>query len=406
MYYEVVISVKKAEKLVLQEAKSFGNEKISFLNSLHRVLIRPIKADRDYPPFDRSTMDGIAISFDAYKKGIHEFKIAATLSAGQKPKEITDSNECVKIMTGAALPASCDTVIPVEDLMIKDNIAIVSTNNVEKGQFVHKKGVDKKKSEVVLRKGIVITPEVTPVLASVGKAYISVAKLPKVVIISTGDELVNVDQKPNEYQIRRSNDYAIWTVISLYGIKADVVHLKDNEHKLKDNISEYLKNYDLIIISGGVSKGDFDYVYKVLLDLKVKKIFHGIAQKPGKPMWFGKYKKTTVFALPGNPVSSFMCANRYILPYLSKCLGFNRKPTIDTAVLEFDIPANPKLTLFTQASLETDNSGRLLAIPIVHHGSGDFMSMVGADAFVELPPKTKPYKKGSACKIWQIKNIL
>ena len=123
-------------------------------------------------------------------------------------------------------------------------------------------------------------------------------------------------------------------------------------------------------------------------------------------MWFGKYKKTTVFALPGNPASSFMCANRYILPYLSKCLGFDRKPAIDTAVLEFDTPANPKLTLFTQASLETDNSGRLLAIPIVHHGSGDFMSMVGADAFVELSPSIKPYKKGSVCKIWSIKGFL
>lgn len=401
-----MINVSKAESLVLKEARSFGYEKVSFPNSLHRILAKPIKADRDYPPFDRSTMDGIAISSDAYKKGIREFRIAATLSAGQKPKEIADSTECVKIMTGAALPSSCDTVIPVEDLKIKDDIAIVLIKNAKKGQFIHKKGVDKKKSEVVLKKGIVITPEVTPVLASVGKAYISVAKLPKVVIISTGDELVNVDQKPNEYQIRRSNDYAIWAILSLYGIKADVVHLKDNEQKLKDNISECLKNYNVIIISGGVSKGDCDYVYKVLQDLKVKKIFHVIAQKPGKPMWFGKYKKTTVFALPGNPVSSFICANRYILPYLRKCLGIEKKPAIDTAVLEFDTPANPKLTLFTQAGLDTDKNARLLAKPIVHNGSGDFMSMVGADAFVELPPSTKPYKKGSVCKIWPIKDLL
>ncbi len=402
----MVITVKKAESLIFEEVKSYGVEKVNFLNSLNRVLAKPVKADRDYPPFDRSTMDGIAISFDAYKKGVREFRIVSTLSAGQKPKNITHSTECVKIMTGAVLPSSCDAVIPVEDLILENNIAIVAINEVEKGQFVHNKGVDKKKGEMVVEKGQIILPEIIPVIASVGAQDIVVAKLPKVVIISTGDELVNVDQKPNEYQIRRSNDYAIWAVLSLFGIKADAALLKDNEQKLKDNISEYLKNYDVIIISGGVSRGDFDYVYKVLQDLKVKKIFHGIAQKPGKPMWFGKYKKTTIFALPGNPVSSFMCANRYILPYLRKCLGIEKKPVIDTAVLEFDTPANPKLTLFTQAGLETDKNGRLLAKPIVHNGSGDFMSMVGADAFVELPPSTKPCKKGSIHKIWPIKGLL
>jgi len=402
-----VITVKKAESLVLKEAKSYGVEKVNFLNTLNRVLAKDISADRDYPPFNRATMDGIAISFDAYKKGIREFRIASTLSAGQKPKNIKNPGECVKIMTGAALPSSCDTVIPVEDLMIKDNIAIVSTKNVEKGQFVHKKGVDKKRGDVVIEKGQIVTSEMIPVLASVGAKDVAVTKLPRVVIISTGDELVNVDQKPDSYQIRRSNDYAIWSVISVYGIKADIVHVKDNKDEIKNNIRNFLQKYEVIIISGGVSKGDFDYVYKVLQDLIVKKIFHGIAQKPGKPMWFGKYNnRVVVFALPGNPVSSFMCINRYFLPYLKKCLGVAGKSAIDTAVLEFDAPANPELTLFTQACIETDRNGNLLAKPIVHNGSGDFMSMIGADVFVELPPSIKPYKKGSICKIWPIKGLL
>lgn len=402
-----MITVKKAESLILKEARSYGVEKVNFLNSLNRVLAKPIKADRNYPPFDRATMDGIAIDFDAYKKGIREFRIAATLSAGQKPKNIKNPGECVKIMTGAALPSSCDTVIPVEDLMIKDNIAIVSTKNAGKGQFVHKKGVDKKRGEVVIEKGQCITPEIIPVLASVGSQDVVVSKLPKVVIISTGDELVDVNKKPNEYQIRRSNDYAIWAAISVYGIKADIIHVKDNKDEIKNNIKNFLQEYEVIIISGGVSKGDFDYVHEVLLELKVKKIFHEIFQKPGKPMWFGKYKMgTIVFALPGNPVSSFLCINRYFLSYLKKCLEIEKKSAIDTAVLEFDTPANPELTLFAQACIETSRSGRLLAKPIVHNGSGDFMSMVGADVFVELPPSIKPYKKGSVCKIWPIKGLL
>lgn len=403
----MVITVKKAESLVFKEAKNYGIEKINFLNSLNRVLAKPIKADRDYPPFDRATMDGIAISFDAYKKGIREFRIAATLSAGQKPKNIKNPDECVKIMTGATLPSSCNTVIPIEDLMIKDNTATVSIKNAEKVQFVHKKGIDKKKGDIVIEKGQIVTSELIPVVASVGAQDVVVSKLPKVVIISTGDELVNVDQIPSEYQIRRSNDYAIWAVISAYGIKADIVHVKDNKNEIKNNIKNFLQEYEIIIISGGVSKGDFDYVHEVLLELEVKKIFHGIAQKPGKPMWFGKSKKgKVVFALPGNPVSSFLCANRYVSPYLKKCLGIERKSAINTAVLEFDTPANPELTLFTQAFLETDRRGRLLAKPIVHNGSGDFMSMAGADVFVELPPSRKPYKKGSVCRIWSIKGLL
>lgn len=401
-----MITVKKAESLVLEQIGSFGVEKVSFLNSLNRVLSKPIIADRNYPPFNRATMDGIAISFGSYKKGIRDFTIIAMLAAGQKPIGIKKHNESVQIMTGAVVASSCDTVIPVEDLVIKNGIAKVATNSVEKGQFVHKKGIDKKKGDVVIKKGQIVTSEMIPVLASVGAKDVVVAKLPSVVILTTGDELVNVDQKPNDYQIRRSNDYAIWALISAYGIKADTVHVKDDKDEIRNIIKELLQKYEVIIISGGVSKGDFDYVYKVLEELRVKKIFHGIYQKPGKPMWFGRYKKrTTVFALPGNPVSTFLCVNRYIIPWLRKSLGVQNKRVCNTAVLENDTASNPSLTLFTQVALSTDKKGTFLARPLVNNGSGDFMSMVGADAFVELPAQKNPYKKGVTCKIWPIKNI-
>ncbi len=401
-----MISVKKAENFTLAQAKSFGVEKVKLSDSLSRVLAENVYTDRMYPPFNRSTMDGVGISFYAYINGLRKFKIISTISAGQKPVGISNPYECVKIMTGAEVPESCDTVIPVEDLKIEGNTVFITGKIISKGQFIHKKGVDKEKGELVLKRGIIITPEVIPILASVGKAYVSVSKLPLVIIISTGDELVGVDIKPTAYQIRRSNDIAINACLSSYKIDADLMHVNDDKEELEKILKNCFQKYDVIIMSGGVSKGEFDYVYQSLEELKVEKIFHGIAQKPGKPMWFGKYKKTTVFALPGNPVSSFMCVNRYVLPYLGKCLGIEKKGLIDTAVLEFDTPANRELTLFTQACLETDKNGGLLAMPIAHNGSGDFMSMVGADVFVELPPSIKPYKKGSVCKIWPIKGLL
>jgi molybdopterin molybdotransferase len=401
-----VITVKKAETFVLSQAKNFGTEKIELSNALNRVLAENILADRPYPPFNRSTMDGIAIRFQAFQKGIRSFEIVSVVSAGQKPEDIKNAHECVKIMTGAAVPSSCDTIIPVEDIKIEGKNAVVVAKSIKKGQFVHIQGIDKRKGSVVLEAGTIITPEIIPVLASVGQISVTVSKLPKIAVITTGDELVDIDKKPNEYQIRRSNDLAISACLSAYKIRAQLFHVEDDKNKIRNVLKKSLQEFDVIILSGGVSKGEFDYVYQVLEGLHVKKIFHGIAQKPGKPMWFGKSKRgTVVFALPGNPVSSFLCVNRYVLPYLKKSLGLQSKMTLNTAILTKDTASNPSLTLFTQASLETDKKGKLLTTPLSHHGSGDFIGVAGADVFVELPPQKGNYTKGSICKIWPIKSL-
>ncbi len=401
-----MITVKKAEALVLSQAKSFGTEKVKLSDSHQRVLAKDVLADRPYPPFNRSTMDGIAIRFEGFKRGIREFKISATVSAGEKPKEIKNPSECIRIMTGAAVPLSCDTVIPVEDINIDGDIVFITAKTVNEGQFIHVKGVDKKKGSVVLKSGVIIKPEIVPVLASVGQSYVAVSKLPKVAVITTGNELVDIDKKPHEYQIRRSNDLAIDACLLLYKIHARLFHVEDDKNKIKDTLKKNLQKFDVVIISGGVSKGEFDYVYRVLEELKVEKIFHGIAQKPGKPMWFGKSKNgVIVFALPGNPVSSFLCVNRYIIPYLKKSLGIIKNNVFQTAVLATDTPANESLTLFTQARLDINKKGILLAAPLPHHGSGDFIGAIGADVFIELPAKKGNYAKGDVCNIWPIKGL-
>ena len=401
-----MISVDEAEKLVLDQAKSFGSEKISLSESLGRVLAEDIFADRPYPPFNRATMDGIAVKFEDYEGGILDFEIISIVAAGQKPSELKNKNECVQIMTGAAIPATCDTVIPIEDVLIKGKTAKVLSRTVRKGQFIHVLGSDKKSGDRVLKNGIIINPTVIPVLASVGKAKVSVSKLPKVAIITTGDELVEIDKKPNPYQIRRSNGYAIESLLSELKISVDKYHMKDDLVLIKKELQKYLLKYDILILSGGVSKGEFDYVDKVLEKLEVRKIFHGIAQKPGKPMWFGKSKKgRLVFALPGNPVSSFAATLRYVIPEIEKSLGIKKGSQITSAVLGKDNFSIPDLTLFTQAILSVEENGKLVATPLTHNGSGDFISVVGADCFIEFPPQKGPYKRGNSYRIWPIKSL-
>lgn len=399
-----MISVKKAERFVLEKTKRAGTEKVPLQLSLNRVLRQTITADRDYPPFNRATMDGIAICHKDFSKNNKEFTIKAILAAGQKPVEIKESNECVQIMTGACVPGSLDTVVPIEDLKIDNCRATVKSDTITKGQFVHLKGSDRKRGEIIINPGKVITSEILPILASIGATSVLVSKHPRIVVVTTGDELVDVELTPSEYQIRRSNDYAIWATLKKYGIEAIKIHLKDDKEILKKEIKKYC-NYDAVLISGGVSKGNFDYVQIALEEIGVKKLFHGINQKPGKPMWFGVHPKgARFFALPGNPVSSYLCLHRYFLPWLESSLEIT-DTTEMFAALDKSTSSSSELTFFTQAHIYSDSSGRLFAKTVSHNGSGDFMSLENANAFIELPAKKTPYKKGSVCKVWKFKEL-
>src|SRR5579863_2341630 len=200
-------TVEQAEKLILAERKDFGTETISFDQALGSALADDIKADRDLPPFNRVTMDGIAVSYKAIEEGITSFDLKATQAAGDTPIEIGNIDECIEIMTGAALAVSADTIIPYEHIAIKDGKAYLLHNDIRKGQNLHSKGADKKQGDVIIRTGKVITPALINTIASVGKTQLSVKKLPKVVIVSSGDELVDIGEEPSSTQIRKSNSY-------------------------------------------------------------------------------------------------------------------------------------------------------------------------------------------------------
>jgi molybdopterin molybdotransferase len=403
-----MITVEEAEKIMQAELRNYGAEIMPFELTLGRVLAENIKADRDLPPFNRVTMDGVAIQHSALENGISSFHVKATQAAGDPPVMIFETDHCIEIMTGAALPPSVDTVIRYEDLEMRAGLAsvIINPKKIQKGQNIHYQGRDKQKDDLVAAAGQLITPAIIGVIASVGETELRVKKLPRVVIISSGDELVGVEQTPEVYQIRKSNNYTIKAILQDKGIEAAMMHIPDNPEITRKMIGERLQSFDVLLLSGGISMGKFDYIPKALEELQVQQLFHKVQQRPGKPFWFGKHENgAVVFAFPGNPVAVFMCTHRFFLPWLQASLGLKAKPII-YAVLSKDFHFQPELKYMLQVTLQVNEHGQIIATPVEGNGSGDFANLADTDAFMELPVEKNSFLAGEVYRIHPFKQII
>jgi len=387
-----MVSVEEAEKIILSHLFKPAEEKVSLERANGQTLAEEINADRDLPPFNRATMDGVVIAFKSFENGQREFLIEGIQAAGQPQQTLIDHAKCFEIMTGAPLPKGTDSVIQYESIVIENKVAKVS-GSVEKNQNVHRQGSDAKQGEVLLSRGFKISPAEVAMLASVGKSEVSVIKYPTAAVISTGDELVEVHRTPLPHQIRKSNSYMLAAALDELGCKADLFHLIDDEKEIKEKLAAILSKYELIILSGGVSKGKFDFIPQALESLHVKKLFHQVSQRPGKPMWFGQSEKNTVFGLPGNPVSTFACFHRYVKPWLTKSFGNQRQK--QSAILAEDYSFTPKLSYFLQVKIQNEN-GKLMAYPFSGGGSGDFANLKDVDGFLELPLNQSEFQKGES----------
>jgi len=386
-----MISVSEASAIILSHSIDTGVEEISIQDSCGRILRDVVQADRDFPPFNRVAMDGISIDSEAWKNGIRKFPIENIQAAGKQQLRLSKQESCVEVMTGAMLPLGTDTVIRYEDLEIKAQVATVLIHETQKGDNIHKQSQDAKLNEVLLESGIKISPAEVALMASVGMKKVSVSAFPKTAIISTGDELVPVDLIPLPYQIRRSNSYALQAALLEIGCPADQFHIPDQQETLETEVRKILEHYQLIIFSGGVSKGKFDFVPQTLERNGIQKRFHQVSQKPGKPLWFGTSSKHVVFALPGNPVSTYMCFYRYIKPWLMKSLHgtLEQKQVVLAANFSF----KPPLTYFLQVQVENER-GQLKAYPKAGGGSGDFANLKEVTGFIELPAEATEFKAG------------
>ncbi len=366
--------------------------------AIGKILREPIYADRDFPPGNRVTMDGIAIQYASWEQGIRSFPVQEVQVAGAPAATLQDSASCLEIMTGAMHGPTVDTVIRYEDIRIEDRngqqIAHIEIESIKPRQNVHFQGTDCHAEDLLMEPGLRISAPEIGIAASVGKANVLVSAPPRIAIISTGDELVDIPESPLPYQIRRSNSYTLQAALRELGVDtADLYHLVDSKELIRRELEKILATYDTVILSGGVSMGKADFVPVVLKELGVEKIFHKIAQRPGKPMWFGIRDQVTVFGLPGNPVSSFVSFHRYIQPWLWQSLGRIESP-LPTAVLATDVEFRPALTYFMQVSIHSDPQGHLVATPEQGHGSGDHRNLLLCDAFLQLPPDRNAFSAG------------
>ena len=389
----IFITYQEALSILASHVTEFPEESRRLEDCVGAYLAEDLKADRDFPPFDRVTMDGIAIAYESFSDGRRKYAIQETAPAGTPQKTLKDPKDCIEVMTGAIMPEGADTVIRYEDLEIEEGRAGILADTLKPRQNVHFKGMDIPRDQIIVSRGTRLSSAEINIAAAVGKASLRVKALPRTVIISTGDELVEVDQMPEPHQIRRSNIYGIQSTLKQWGVEAALQHLPDDKEAMEQIISRLLQQYDLLVFTGGVSKGKFDYLPEVLESLGIDKHFHKIQQRPGKPFWFGSNREgKRIFALPGNPVSSFVCVYMYLRHWLDACLGVDQ-PALYVE-LKKDVHFTPDLVYFLEARLESREDGKLIADPVKGNGSGDFANLVRTDGFLVLPQNKSAFSKG------------
>jgi molybdopterin molybdotransferase len=281
-----------------------------------QTLREDVYAERDNPPFDRVCMDGIAIDSATFGRGLPRYALEATQAAGSPALTLGDRQHAIEVMTGAILPRGTDCVIPLEEYDLREGV--VSLKPEAQGapyRNVQRRGEDSQPGVPMLRAGVRLGAPEIAVAASAGRAALRVTRQPRIMVISTGDELIEPGEPIAEHQVRRSNAYAILASLRIHGLEQiENDHIVDDEAALRERLAQHLAERDVLILSGGISKGRFDLVPKVLKDLGVHEEFREVAQRPGMPMWFGVAPAAqAVFGLPGNPVSTLICLTRYVL---------------------------------------------------------------------------------------------
>lgn len=391
-----MLSTADARRAILEAMPRFAAEDVPLAEAAGRVLRQRVTAERDQPPFDRVTMDGIAIAFDALGR-TRRFAVQETCHAGDPATALGDDSRCVEVMTGAPLPAGSDCVVPVERLTVQDGVAEIEADyEARRRQFIHARGSDYRRDDELLSPGALLSPLDVAILASAGLARVIVAKRPAISVISTGNELVPPGLSIEPHQVRLSNGPALVAMLHGQGFTdCRHEHLADEPAQLRERLARHLETADVLVLSGGVSMGKADFVPGILQELGVEVILHKIRQRPGLPMWFGKAPGgRPVFALPGNPVSTLVCCRQYVLPALHHAGGREpREP--EWATLAEDVDFEPDLTLFLPVRLSSGPEGELRAVPCPTNTSGDFRALHGTDGYVELARTDRRFPAGS-----------
>jgi len=352
-----------------------------------RVLRASVLADRDFPAYDRVMMDGYALRFSDWQAGERSFQICGAAPAGQAAMVLSSTfGSCVEVMTGAPCPLTADCILPVEDVCGKAPGGVTFAHSAAPiaGRYLHRAGSDAAAGEVLLPAGTLLGSREIGVAASCGAASLLVSCLPKIAIIATGDELIPVDQVPEVYQIRQSNGHSIAAALRRAGFAPQHLGvLSDDAEIARPILQGLLAAHDWLILTGAVSQGPRDFVPALLKALSCKKLFHGVAHRPGKPVgcWLGPSGQIIV-ALPGNPVSALTGIHTLVLPALIRASGAT-PPLARQIEINASNQQLPEFTRHLPVTLLPDGT----ALPAATGNSGDFIGLLKSDGFVTLPPR-------------------
>jgi molybdopterin molybdotransferase len=399
-----MIPFEKALKIVIGQAKPLKTEKVDILSSSGRVLAGDIRSNCNIPPFDRSAMDGFAVRADdtrgTSKNNPVKLEVIGNLAAGYSTDRIVGRGKAVRIMTGAPVPEGADAVIMVEYTATEEhsrNGHINILREVKTGENIGRAGEDIKRGELILKKGKLIRPAEIGMLASLGKYEINVFKKPRVSIISTGDEIVDTDRKLKAGEIRDSNSFSVYSqVLCCGGEPVRIGIARDRKADILKKIRKaIILDSNIIILSGGVSVGDYDIVKNVLINLKVKPLFWKVAIKPGKPIFFGTLGKRLIFGLPGNTVSSMVTFELLVKPAIMAMLSRkNYTPLKVLAILDKEINKKKGRKNFIRGIISL-KEGVLHVVPTGTQKSGVLKSMVLANALIEVDEHIENIKSGT-----------
>ncbi|MFN0139361.1 MAG: gephyrin-like molybdotransferase Glp [Pyrinomonadaceae bacterium] len=396
-----MIPVSKAIKLIDRESRKIGSEKIALSAAVGRILAENIVADSDLPPFDRSQMDGYAVVASETKNAPVTLKVVGESAAGHGWHRKLRSGEAVRIMTGAPVPSGADAVQKVELTHEVDSVVTIN-EAAKRGQNIVRRGEEIKRGKRVVASGEVVTENMIAVLASFGYARVSVGKRPRVAILATGSEIVDIAKRPGRDQIRNSNSAMLDVLCRKFGAETTVLPMVgDDIAKLKSAIKSAVRNLksEILIVTGGVSVGKYDHTKAALNELGAEIFFEKVCLKPGKPAVFARLGKTLIFGLPGNPVSAAVTFHLFVRRAI---LNAQRASFVDlkrgAAVLAADAKAARDRDTYLPARLETNRSGQLVAIPLRSQGSSDFVGFARADSLIFIP-KGKMKNEGDVAEV-------
>ena len=389
-----MILFEKALEIVLNNAVSTGEEQVGPESAAGRVLSRDVFSDMDMPPFNKSAVDGFACRMEDFRQGA-ELRIIETIQAGSVPLLPVQPRECSRIMTGSMLPPGADTVIMVEDTEMSSAGTIKLLKQTTSKNICYQ-AEDIKNGGKVLDKGTFIQPAHLAVMASVGNTGIWVSRQPHIGIISTGNELVEPGQKPDGSRIRNSN---AWQLVaqarqipagcSYFGIAAD------SGDDLRDKISQALAGSDIIVLTGGVSMGDFDFVPATIESMGAEILFKSVAIQPGRPTVFARYNDKFIFGLPGNPVSSFVLFELMVRPFVLKIMGCN--PDCLMLTLPMGVDHSRKKT--SRKSVIPVRIEKGLVYPLEYHGSAHINAYTRANGMMIMDIGQTEIKKGELADV-------